>query len=302
MPPPDKSKIKEELFSELCLLNASDLTIHLAIERGMVAFNRGITTSIHDTAFWIRCQYPHLFEDPLPDSSPEIARRLKDGEGKRCLFLPFLGEFGHLLMSHIRFTHFHSASEKIVCCRPGEECLFPSASSFVTDWSHPFPDNRRIGSMRGQRFTWPELCAQFPDAWPVQSGNWTPVEELITIQPSLRLPFKPQLRGLRVDVCIGVRNRTICPERNWRHWQRLADAITANGNTFAIIGIRPTAPDLVGQTYHTSDYDTDAAIELLQSCSLYVGQDSGNSHLAAAAGASMLIFREENSGSQVTVP
>src|SRR5437763_14726795 len=59
-----------------------------------------------------------------PPHVAELLAKLDDGAGKACVFLPFVGEFGHLIMSHIRLVHFHKASRKIVCCRPGEEVLF----------------------------------------------------------------------------------------------------------------------------------------------------------------------------------
>ena len=64
------------------------------------------------------------------------------------------------------------------------------------------------------------------------------------------------------------------------------------------MGDKRTSFDLKGQAAHSGDYDTDAAIELLQGCSLYIGGDSGGSHLAAAVGAPMLIFRETASRSR----
>ncbi|MBV8782418.1 MAG: hypothetical protein JO353_13565, partial [Phycisphaerae bacterium] len=113
------------------------------------------------------------------------------------------------------------------------------------------------------------------------------------IEPGTAIPFNPRRRGLKADVLLGVRQRQFCPERNWLHWQSLADAITAAGYSFAVIGNPDTATSLDGQVCRSGDYDTDTAIELLRGCKLYIGQDSGNSHLAATAGAPMLLFREE---------
>lgn len=232
---------------------------------------------------------------------PHVARllmRLDYGEGHPCLFLPFLGEFGHLIMSHIRLVHFHRGARKVVCCRPGEEVLFPSADEFVTDWADPVKDIDRVSTMRDQSFDWPELCARFPDHAPIHAGNLEPDQEIWPIESAQRIPFAPEPRGFDADVVLGVRHREFAPERNWPHWQRVADAITAAGYTFAVIGNKETSRDLAGQVCHSGDFDTAAAVELLRNCKLYIGQDSGNSHLAAAVGARMLVFRETSSGSR----
>ena len=62
---------------------------------------------------------------------------------------------------------------------------------------------------------------------------------------------------------------------------------------------RPGPPHLLGNSKVRSwEYpDLNAAVELLQNCKLYIGTDSGVSHLAALAGARSLIFRDSNSGS-----
>ena len=45
------------------------------------------------------------------------------------------------------------------------------------------------------------------------------------------------------------------------------------------------ALQLAGQLYHSGDFpDTDAAIELLQTCGLYLGTDTGCTHLACELG------------------
>ena len=238
---------------------------------------------------------------PVEFASDFYADRLNPGAGEKCLFLPFVGEFGHLVMSHIRIVHWHKAAYKIVCCRPGEEVLFPSADEFVTDWVDPIPDMTKIGTMRKRNLDWEGLIQRFPGARPIYAGNLSPSQELIAIHPDKAVPLKSKPLGYHADVCLGVRSRMFCPERNWPHWQQLANAIIAAGYTVAVVGRRDTAPDLVGQSYHT-DGDTNSAIELLRNCQLYIGQDSGNSHLAATVGALMLIFREEDGGSRNLVP
>lgn len=239
-----------------------------------------------------------------PQHIVEFLARLDEGAGRPCLFLPFVGEFGHLIMSHVRLVHWHKASEKIVCCRRGEEVLFPTASAFITNWVDPIPDLERVGTHRTNPPQWPDLLrvAQTMGCHPIQVGGLSLAQELHPIEPEQRIEFRPLLRGLRADVVIGTRKREFAPEKNWQHWQRVADALEDASLTFAVIGEKSTSEDLTGQECHTGDLDTDAAIELLQNCRLYIGTDSGGSHLASTVGCPMLVFREPRNGMRDFVP
>jgi hypothetical protein len=224
-----------------------------------------------------------LATDEPPAELREWIARTDEEAARPCLFLPFVGEFGHLIMSHTRLVHFHKAKTKIVCCRPGEEVLFPSATAYVTNWTDPIPDEKRAGTIRSNRHKWPELTALFPNHYPVRAGNLTPSQEMYPLHEGQPIPFRPRRRGLSADVVIGTRSRKFDPQKNWPHWQAVADAIQATGRSFAVIGHADTSQHLSGEVCHSGDYDTDAAIELLQSCRLYIGQDSGTSHLATAS-------------------
>lgn len=228
----------------------------------------------------------------------ELHRRFDAGIEEPCLFLPYVGEFGHKIMSHIRIVHLHAASHKVVCCQAGNEVLYPSADEFVTDWDHPVPDRERVGTLRQRTFDWSSITRRYPDHVAITAGDLPMEAEVHPFAPGMRIPFAPRKRGLTVDVTLGVRHRECQPVRNWEHWRTVAAKLEAAGLTFAVIGQRDTSLDLPGQSYHSGDYDTDAAIELMQNCKLYVGTDTGSSHLAAAVGVPMLIFRETDSGSR----
>jgi len=237
-----------------------------------------------------------------PEHIAQLLARLDEGAGEPCLFLPFVGEFGHEVMSHMRMVHFHKAETKVVCCRPGCGVLYPSADQCVTDWIDPVSDIDRIGTMRDTAYEWPDIVAGFPDHHPIRVGGLTFTQETHCIRPGERIDLHPNRRGLRADVAIGTRHRVFASEKNWGHWQRVADAIASAGHTFAVIGAKGTSQDLAGQVCNTADLDTDAAVELLQHCRLYIGTDSGSSHLASTVGAKMLVFREPRNGMRDFVP
>ena len=252
-------------------------------------------------ASFVRCKVAVQTTQP-PSCIGQLLERLDHGADKECLFLPFVGEFGHLILTHIRLVHFHKAKRKIVCCRQGEQVLFPSADDFVTDWTDPVPDNKRIATMRLHKFGWPQLVARYRSAVPIHAGDLSPTQELHCIECAQRIPFRPNRRQLRPDVVLGVRYRVLFKERNWTHWQAVADSLAAHGITFATMGALETSHHVKGEQYHTGDLDTDAAIESLQNCRLYIGTDSGSSHLAATVGCKMLLFRTSKANSRDLFP
>jgi hypothetical protein len=242
--------------------------------------------------------------DQPTDEQSQFNERFRFGSGQPCLFLPFVGEFGHAIMHHVRFIHFHEASRKVVCCRKGDEVLFPIADEFVTNWTDPTPDETRAGSGR-ETLTWPQIVATFPDHTPVETGNITYYQEYhCPIRLDEKIDLKPKRRGLHADVVLGIRERKFCAEKNWTHWQAVADRITAAGFTVAVAGKRPHTQDVAGQLHHSSDYpDTDAAVELIQNARLYIGTDTGVSHLASLIGdCPMIVFREEDHYYRTYIP
>lgn len=241
--------------------------------------------------------------DECPPAIKTLQQRLEHGAGRSCLFLPPAGmEFGHEVMTHLRIVHFHKASYKVVCCRSGNEVLYPSADAFVTDWHDPIPDEYRVGTVRSRQVSFPDLQQRFPSLTAIPAGGLTNEEALCCISPDQRILFTPKIRGIRSDVVLGIRQRKFWTARNWSHWQWVADRLRKKGITYSVIGTKETSQTLVGQQHHSGDYDTDAAIELLRGCSLYVSTDCGASHLAATVGVPMLLFRESESGSPDLIP
>jgi len=260
-------------------------------------YHVGQTYLLHEqiAAMWEVSGIATPTETP-PEYIARFYARLNEGAGKPCIFTPHLGEFGHQIISGIRLVHWHKASEKVVCCREGEQVLFPSASSFVTDWTSPpeYRDATTAGSMRSPVEMWGTITSRYPKHLPIEQGGLSHIQELLPIHPSERIPFSPRRRGLRADVLIGIRNRAFHTQKNYPHWQTIADALRAEGRTYAVIGDRATSLQLDGMEWHSGDYDTDAAIEAMQEPgTVYVGTCTGSAHLSAAVGCSMIIIREQ---------
>lgn len=234
-----------------------------------------------------------MMEKNLARLTANVKARVDNASGEKVLFEPFIGEVGWLVMWHLRLVHFSAAKHKIVCCRPGQQCLYPSASELCYDWKDPIPDSHRVGTDRIDR-DWPDLAARFPDAKPVPTGGLAMDEELIPVCIDQKIPIKPRFkRGLKVDVCIGVRQRDFLPAKNYRGWPMIAAALHKKGYTFAIIGSRQSSYPLEGMACMSGDYgDWDSAIELLQNCRVFAGTDSGGAHLASVANGCPMIVQQ----------
>jgi hypothetical protein len=227
------------------------------------------------------------FSPTPPEYFRQVTDRLDEGAGRRCIFLPFVGEFGHMILSHIRQVYFHRASWKIVCCKWQDQCLYPDADEFCFDWTDPIPDAEKVGTIRETMPDWTDITRRYPNAIPIQAGHLTPTQEMIYIRPGERIPFQVPEVADAVDVVLSPRNRKFCPDKNY-DWQPIADAILAAGYSFGVVG---TKDDWLKGSSFTSNGSTAVAIDLLRRCRLFIGSDSGGSHLACEIGTPSIIIQ-----------
>src|SRR5271167_3403038 len=59
-------------------------------------------------------------------------------------YLPWRGEFGWMIGTFIKKFHADTSTNKIICCKPGHECLFPTAIKFYHSWQD-IPDDHKAG-------------------------------------------------------------------------------------------------------------------------------------------------------------
>ncbi len=208
---------------------------------------------------------------------------------RRVIFLPHLGEFGWFIARCIRRIHQYAADEKIVCCEKGQEVYFPSASGFVYDWEQPVPEHDRRGIGNQYECHAPikklkeRLHAEFPEHEVISNETLSTFGKFPDAKEwSQTFPLNPTKRGLKTDLVFGARNRAkVETVQNWDGWPKLADAVISVGHSFAVIGKRGSTRELPGAKHHSWDFDDASAdVELLQNCRLYVGGNSGVTHLA----------------------
>jgi hypothetical protein len=212
----------------------------------------------------------------------------------RCqstVFAPFIGEFGFFIIDHIRFVHFYECPYKIVCCRPGEEMYFPSAKAYDYDWSCVVPDNQRscFGPLDSAPFMRliDRLTRRYHSS--IRYGDFF-------FDMKKKFQLKPKVtRGLKVDVILAPRKRDLLPQHNYMHWDTIASTLVKHGYHIGCIGRGSTSQTISCSSVNSWDYDkadfeSTAAIEMLQNCKLYIGTDTGASHLAAFLDVPSIVF------------
>lgn len=215
------------------------------------------------------------------------------------LFPPYFGEVGWWIMRHVRFVHQHPAKMKIVACQRGQEPLFPTAHDFYYDWENTIPDH-----LRGDDNDALAISVKAPIIARMQA-IWQPA----TVCPTLDfgrtlLPVKFQLGEIPavlpgVDVAICPRYREHVPQRNWPHWVWLADQLVVRGLKVGVVGSQESSQETMAnvRAWEHPLGATAGTLDLLRHCKVYLGTDTGPSHLAALMDVSMILFMKLLHGS-----
>lgn len=200
-------------------------------------------------------------------------------------FLPFRGEFGWYLCSYVLMINGDSHTDKIVCIKPGHECLFPTVTNFFYNWQD-IPDNHKAGVIiMDDEDTIKEMVKlQFPN------------EEITFISHSIidwnnrhtfyQHSFVPKHKNnlnIGVDVVITPRFRRIDANRNWKldNWQLLINELTNAGYTVGVCGTKETSHQLQNVLHKSYDHiDIDSDIEMISKAKLVITQETGLQYLS----------------------
>jgi len=202
------------------------------------------------------------------------------------VFLPFIGEFGWYLMNHVKRIHADPAPDKIVCCKKGHECLFPTASQFYYDWAD-VADGYKAG-IHDDASHEPALQQAITQHFQLDEVEWdTPTTHgwhdkhtyaAHTFKPKCLLPYE-----LKADVVITPRFRQMDSLRNWpiENWQFVVDQLNLRNISVAVCGAEGSSYHLEGVKFNSWDYtDVDSDVELMNSAKLVITQESGLQYLA----------------------
>lgn len=237
----------------------------------------------------------------LEESKYNCIRKMNRGSKNPVVFMPWVGEYGIMLMFWARYIHHFNAPGKVVFCRKGDEPYFPTATKFDYEWEDPVPDKIKNGT------GWRQMDMIYMMELREKILKSYVGHELIT---PFRMPQRPRLykfcplsfipeptikRGLAADVVFGCRKRAYNPDKNWLHWEKVAEALKNAGFSIGLVGVKDTTFDLPQADVRAWDYgevDASANIELIKSAKLYIGTDTGTTHLASMCNIPMLVFRD----------
>ena len=202
------------------------------------------------------------------------------------VYLPFLGEFGWYIICFVKRIHGDTATRKIVCCKRGHECLFPTATDFYYEWED-IADGMKAGihpDFSHEEVLKERITKHFnllDVEWSSPSANgWHDKLDYYNHNfiPKPLLPY-----DLQADVIITPRNRTIDSYRNWTkdNWQFVVDQLYVRNISVAVCGAKDSTFELSNVKYKSYNYtDVDSDVELMTNAKLIITQESGLQYLA----------------------
>tara|TARA_Y100000310_G_scaffold316360_1_gene367987 strand:- start:589 stop:1509 length:921 start_codon:yes stop_codon:yes gene_type:complete len=238
---------------------------------------------------------------------------------KTTVFLPNYGEFGPTIDKLIKIVHFCQAPKKIICCKKGEEAFFPSATHFYYNWNHnlindehrwglftksTYLNNNNIRVKNTKILHYLNECKQECQRIKKEIGD-AQYMELSTFNNDkiwkkhshlFRFELEPQIKqNIQADVIISPRKRESRRDNNFERWDRFIADMHKHKYTVGCIGSEEHSFKLEN-TVNSWDYqdNASASIELLNSCKVYVGLDTGPSHLASFMSIPMIVFQHNN--------
>lgn len=245
-----------------------------------------------------------------------ILKTMFDGSDKPTVFMPNFGDFGPVVHKLIKIVHFFECSKKIVCCKRGEESYYPSADEFYYDWDSFVEEKHRWAFFSKRKITsigknekygyyqkrYSEECDKIESYF----GNkfnyihlWKfNVDSIFERHDNLfRFDLKPKVfNNIKTDVVIVPRKRESRKKNNFLHWEKIIDEFNKNGFSVGCVGSEEESFKLKNSKVNSWDYEDNsgAVIEMLLNCKLYLGLDTGTSHLASFMSTPMIIFSDAN--------
>lgn len=200
-------------------------------------------------------------------------------------YLPWRGEFGWMIMSFVKKFHADPAPDKIICCKRGHECLFPTAIGFFHDWDD-IPDSQKAGvyEVTDEEIIKQRVIENFPNQLiefvPLSEVGWHNKHDFAE---HTFIPESKRKLGLKTDIVITPRKRVIDEHRNWtqENWQLVVNGLNHHGITVGICGNAETSFNIANVVYKSYNYiDVDSDIEMMNNAKLVVTQESGMQYLS----------------------
>jgi ADP-heptose:LPS heptosyltransferase len=235
---------------------------------------------------------------------------------KPLLFLPNYGEFGPTVHKLMKVVNFCKCSKKVVCCKKGEESYFPTANEFYYDWSDFVEDKHKWGFFTKKRITglginekyryyqkmlqedYDKIYSKFGDdfnyihLWKL---NKDPIFDKYNHLFKFNLSPKT-IYNIKADIIISPRKKESRKENNFKKWDKLIKIFNKKGYSVGCVGTKDQSFHLKNSSVNSWDYPdfSSSIIELLSNCKLYLGLDTGVSHIAALMSIPMIVFSHSN--------
>lgn len=250
---------------------------------------------------------------PLEDvENSLVLSTIFNNSEKPTIFLPYHGEFGAVIERLIKIVDFHKSKRKIVCVRKGDELYFPSANGFYYDWNDFVPDRYRRGFHWGRcpknekkkmqqllheefekikNLFGTEEEVNYVHLWKFDNDH---VYSKYSKHFRVDLDYKEEY-DINVDVVISPRLRNSRPENNYNHWEDIVNSLNKEGFSVGAIGSESASQRLTG-VVNSWDFEnnSNAIIQMLKTCKLYIGLDTGVTHLASMLSIPMIVFSHAN--------
>lgn len=147
-----------------------------------------------------------------------------------------------------------------------------------------------------------QLKIKFPEAehfrldWPLD------VDFAVRSMPNIQTPDLPI--SLVADVVLGARYRIrptapngLISGRNFTKWPQIVEALHQHGYSIAQIGLAESSIKLESDIKSWEQPNpSQVSFALLKRCRLFIGTDTGTTHLAAICGAPIICFRRNDKG------
>jgi hypothetical protein len=219
------------------------------------------------------------------------------------VILPWRGEFGQMLMTHVRWVQ-SLPGNKVVCCRDGDQPLFPSAKEFFHDWEG-LPDHLRTPAyMRGdenQEYL-ARLTRKLKERWPTAAIR-TPLDGVKPqrYQASVAHDFKPVPRcpapPTFPQVLVAPRYRQHGQHRNFAHWEEVTQRLVRLGLSVGLLGAKETSTDSEAVPTRNKAWmkpdNLSTTLWWMQRAKLVLATDSAMAHLAVLAQAPLKVIYAE---------
>lgn len=193
-------------------------------------------------------------------------------------------------MGHAPQVH-ADGGEKIACCEPGLEAMYPGARDYIHVPRKRDADKRS----RAEDELWGELreCLgiKYPGASFVEPNKGAPRKYFV--------PTPLATYRINCDVVVCPRKREYGPDKNWPHWSRLTDDLKDAGLRVFAGGSAVASQEVHAIRAWEYARPLDATIEAMLSARLVIATDAGLAHLAVLCGRPLLMISH---GDGITAP